>query len=138
MERHDPTLALQEFMPLTSIQGKLCAFAPCSIFYVDSLHAAWILHQVPPRLLHSSIGIELIVALVSTIPWIVTLRRYSPHYTLQATNTPSSVYKPLHEYRILRVSNSPHLCELCTTLSVITQHLPLYTVSSFTKRPALP
>ncbi|RZS11275.1 hypothetical protein BHM03_00042599 [Ensete ventricosum] len=55
-----------------------------------------------------------------------------------ATNTPLSVYKPLHEYQILRVSNSPHLCELCTTLSVVTQHLPLCTVSSFTKRPALP
>ncbi|RWW66190.1 hypothetical protein BHE74_00026455 [Ensete ventricosum] len=55
-----------------------------------------------------------------------------------AKNTPSSVYKPLHEYQILRVSNSPHLCELCTTLSVITQHLPLCTVPSFTKRPVLP
>ncbi|RWW29615.1 hypothetical protein GW17_00005858 [Ensete ventricosum] len=37
-----------------------------------------------------------------------------------ATNTSSSVYERLREYRILRVSNSPHLCELCTTLSVIT------------------
>ncbi|RWW46761.1 hypothetical protein BHE74_00047288 [Ensete ventricosum] len=54
------------------------------------------------------------------------------------TNTLLSVYKPLHEYRILRVSNSPHLCELCTTLTVIEQHIPLYTVSSFTKCPALP
>ncbi|RWV82791.1 hypothetical protein GW17_00055675, partial [Ensete ventricosum] len=35
------------------------------------------------------------------------------------TNTMSSVYKPLDEYRSLRVSNSPHLCELCTTLTVI-------------------
>ncbi|RWW36223.1 hypothetical protein BHE74_00058772 [Ensete ventricosum] len=26
-----------------------------SIFYVDSLHAAWILHQVPPKLLCLSI-----------------------------------------------------------------------------------
>ncbi|RWV84832.1 hypothetical protein GW17_00053425 [Ensete ventricosum] len=52
------------------------------------------------------------------------------------TNTLSSVYKPLYEYRILRVSNSPHLCELCTTLTVIEQHISLYTVSSFTKRPA--
>ncbi|RZS03115.1 hypothetical protein BHM03_00033252, partial [Ensete ventricosum] len=52
------------------------------------------------------------------------------------TNTPSSVYKPLHEYRILRVSNSLHLCELCTTLSVIERHIPLYMISSFTKRPA--
>ncbi|RWW65643.1 hypothetical protein BHE74_00027039 [Ensete ventricosum] len=34
-------LPLQEFMPLTSVQGKLHAFALCSIFYVDSLHAVW-------------------------------------------------------------------------------------------------
>ncbi|RRT34072.1 hypothetical protein B296_00054525 [Ensete ventricosum] len=53
-----------------------------------------------------------------------------------ATNTPLSVYKPLHEYRILRVSNSPHLYELCITLSVVEQHISLCTVSSFTKRPA--
>ncbi|RWW22932.1 hypothetical protein GW17_00012843, partial [Ensete ventricosum] len=53
-----------------------------------------------------------------------------------ATNIPSSVYKPLYEYRILRVSNSPHLCEFYTTLSVVAQHLPLCTVSSFTKRVA--
>ncbi|RRT68275.1 hypothetical protein B296_00007456 [Ensete ventricosum] len=55
-----------------------------------------------------------------------------------AMNTSSSVYKPLHENQIPRVSNSPHLCELCTTLSVIAQHLPLCTVSSFTKRPIEP
>ncbi|RWW04463.1 hypothetical protein GW17_00032307, partial [Ensete ventricosum] len=59
-------------------------------------------------------------------------------YVRMATNTLSSAYKPLHEFRIIRVSNSPHLCELCTTLSVVTQHLPLCTVSSITKRPALP
>ncbi|RZR94266.1 hypothetical protein BHM03_00022934 [Ensete ventricosum] len=53
-----------------------------------------------------------------------------------ATNIPSSAYKLLHEYRILRVSNSPHLCEFCATLSVIVQHIPLCTVSSFTKCPA--
>ncbi|RRT66688.1 hypothetical protein B296_00018487 [Ensete ventricosum] len=41
----------------------------------------------------------------------------------------------LREYRILRVSNSPHLCELCISLSIITQHLPLCIVSSFTKHP---
>ncbi|RRT62791.1 hypothetical protein B296_00003977 [Ensete ventricosum] len=46
-------LPLQEFMSLTSVQGKLRASAPCLIFYVDSLHAAWILHQVPPKLLHT-------------------------------------------------------------------------------------
>ncbi|RRT52367.1 hypothetical protein B296_00027482 [Ensete ventricosum] len=33
-----PLLPLQEFMPLTFVQGKLCVFAPCFIFYVDSLH----------------------------------------------------------------------------------------------------
>ncbi|RWW07381.1 hypothetical protein GW17_00029248 [Ensete ventricosum] len=60
-------------MPLTSVQGKLCASAPCSIFYVDSLHVAWILHQVSPKLLRSSICIELIVALASTIPWVSPL-----------------------------------------------------------------
>ncbi|RZS26434.1 hypothetical protein BHM03_00059774 [Ensete ventricosum] len=44
-------LPLQEFMPLTSVQGKFRASAPCSIFYVDSLHVAWILNQVSPNLL---------------------------------------------------------------------------------------
>ncbi|RWW20672.1 hypothetical protein GW17_00015208 [Ensete ventricosum] len=52
------------------------------------------------------------------------------------TSTLSFVYKPFYEYRILRVSNSPHLRELCTTLSVVAQHIPPYMVSSFTKRPA--
>ncbi|RRT32148.1 hypothetical protein B296_00058569 [Ensete ventricosum] len=32
-----PLLPLQEFMPLTSVQGQLRASTPCSIFYVDSL-----------------------------------------------------------------------------------------------------
>ncbi|RRT32866.1 hypothetical protein B296_00054859 [Ensete ventricosum] len=46
-----PLLPLQEFMPLTSVQGKLRASAPCSIFYVDSLPAAWILlSRSAPRL----------------------------------------------------------------------------------------
>ncbi|RZS23663.1 hypothetical protein BHM03_00056631 [Ensete ventricosum] len=36
-----PLLPLQEFMSLTSVQGKLCVFAPYFIFYIDSLHAAW-------------------------------------------------------------------------------------------------
>ncbi|RWW68346.1 hypothetical protein BHE74_00024124 [Ensete ventricosum] len=49
-----PLLPLQEFMSLISVQGKLHASAPCSIFYVDSLHATWILHQVPPKLFRSS------------------------------------------------------------------------------------
>ncbi|RWV94278.1 hypothetical protein GW17_00043203 [Ensete ventricosum] len=65
-----PLLPLQEFIPLTSIQGKLHASAPCSIFYVDSLHVTWILHQVSHKSLRSSICIELIVALACTIPWV--------------------------------------------------------------------
>ncbi|RRT82675.1 hypothetical protein BHE74_00002077 [Ensete ventricosum] len=60
-------LPLQEFMSLTSVQGKLRASALYSIFYVDSLHAVWILHQVPPKLLRPSICIELMVALMPTI-----------------------------------------------------------------------
>ncbi|RWW60025.1 hypothetical protein BHE74_00033007 [Ensete ventricosum] len=76
-------LPLQEFMPLTSIQGKFRASAPFSIFYVDSIHAAWILHQVPPKLLRSSIYIKLIVALVSTIP------RVSPPLSSISTSTVS-------------------------------------------------
>ncbi|RWW50457.1 hypothetical protein BHE74_00043273 [Ensete ventricosum] len=56
---------MQEFMSLTSVQGKLCASAPCFIFYVDSLHASWILHL--PKLLHPLICIELMVALAPTI-----------------------------------------------------------------------
>ncbi|RWW53805.1 hypothetical protein BHE74_00039667 [Ensete ventricosum] len=74
-------LSLQEFMPLTSVQGKLHASAPCFIFYVDSLHVAWILHQVLPKSLRSSICIELIVALASTIP------RASPPLSLFSTST---------------------------------------------------
>ncbi|RWV79784.1 hypothetical protein GW17_00059029 [Ensete ventricosum] len=61
-------LPLQGFVPLTSVQGKLHASVPCSIFYVDSLHAAWTLHQVPPKLLRLSICIMLMVALMPTIP----------------------------------------------------------------------
>ncbi|RWV85981.1 hypothetical protein GW17_00052171 [Ensete ventricosum] len=68
-----PLLPLQEFMSLTSIQGKLRASAPCSLFYIDSLHAAWILHQVPPKLLHFLICIELMVALTPAISWISPL-----------------------------------------------------------------
>ncbi|RRT79884.1 hypothetical protein B296_00022044 [Ensete ventricosum] len=33
-----PLLPLQEFMSLTSVQGKLCASAQCFIFYIDSLY----------------------------------------------------------------------------------------------------
>ncbi|RRT49976.1 hypothetical protein B296_00034503 [Ensete ventricosum] len=51
-------LPLQEFMPLTSVQGKLSASTPCFFFYIDSLHMAWILPQVPPKLLCSSICVK--------------------------------------------------------------------------------
>ncbi|RWW67996.1 hypothetical protein BHE74_00024514 [Ensete ventricosum] len=63
-------LPLREFIPMTSVQGKLRASTPCSIFYVDSLHTAWILHRVPLKSLYSLICIELIVALASTISWV--------------------------------------------------------------------
>ncbi|RRT75260.1 hypothetical protein B296_00009801 [Ensete ventricosum] len=76
-----PLLPLQEFMSLTSVQGKLCASAPCSLFYVDSLHAAWIFYQVPPKLFRLSICIELMVALARTIP------RVSPPLSLISTST---------------------------------------------------
>ncbi|RRT79171.1 hypothetical protein B296_00009561 [Ensete ventricosum] len=76
-----PLLLLQEFMSLSSVQGKLRASAPCFIFYVDSLHAAWILHQVPPKLLCFSICNELMVALTTTIP------RVSPPTSPISTST---------------------------------------------------
>ncbi|RRT34290.1 hypothetical protein B296_00045244 [Ensete ventricosum] len=95
-------LPLQEFTPLTSIQGKLCASAPCSIFYVDSLHVAWIFHQVPPKLLRFSICIELIVALASTIP------RVSP--PLSSISTP--ILKITIPFRLL------HLVEQLVPCSV--------------------
>ncbi|RZR95547.1 hypothetical protein BHM03_00024403 [Ensete ventricosum] len=65
-----PLLPLQEFMSLTSVQGKLYASTPCSIFYIDSIHAGWILYQVPPKLLHLLICIELMVTLTPTIPQV--------------------------------------------------------------------
>ncbi|RWV92304.1 hypothetical protein GW17_00045337 [Ensete ventricosum] len=63
-------LPLQKFIYLTSIQGKSCASAPYSIFYVNSFDAAWALHQVPPKLFRSLICIELMMALAPTIPWV--------------------------------------------------------------------
>ncbi|RWW62242.1 hypothetical protein BHE74_00030642 [Ensete ventricosum] len=69
-------LPLQEFMSLTSVQRKPRASALCSIFYINSLHIAWILHQVSPKLLYPSICIELVVALTPTI------QRVSPPLSL--------------------------------------------------------
>ncbi|RRT69922.1 hypothetical protein B296_00005321 [Ensete ventricosum] len=66
-------LPLQEFISLTSIQEKLRASASCFIFYVNSLHVTWILHQVLSKLLHPSICTELMVALTPTIPQVSPL-----------------------------------------------------------------
>ncbi|RWW38362.1 hypothetical protein BHE74_00056408 [Ensete ventricosum] len=74
-------LPLQKFRSLTFVQGKLCASVPCLIFYVDSLHTTWILHQVPSKLLCSSICIELMVTLTPIIPWV------SPSLSLISTST---------------------------------------------------
>ncbi|RRT38261.1 hypothetical protein B296_00024448 [Ensete ventricosum] len=79
-------LPLQEFMSLTSVQEKLRAFAPCSIFYVDSLHVAWILHQFPSKLLHSSICIKLMVVLMPTIQQVNTLLSLSSTLTLSVSS----------------------------------------------------
>ncbi|RWW04272.1 hypothetical protein BHE74_00046315 [Ensete ventricosum] len=68
-------------MFVISIQGKIRASAPCSIFYIDSLHVAWIIHQVPLKLLRSSICIELMVALTPTIPRVI------PPLSLISTST---------------------------------------------------
>ena len=76
-------LPLQEFMSLTSVQGKHCASAPCSIFYASSLYVAWVLHQVTPKLLHSSFCIELMLVLAPTIP------RASPPLSMISILTPS-------------------------------------------------
>ncbi|RRT58568.1 hypothetical protein B296_00040911 [Ensete ventricosum] len=61
-------LPLQEFMSLTSVQGKLHASTLCFISRVDSLHTTWILYRVPPKLFCSSFCIELMVAFTFTIP----------------------------------------------------------------------
>ncbi|RZS07533.1 hypothetical protein BHM03_00038389 [Ensete ventricosum] len=63
-------LPLQGFMSLTTIQGKLHASIPYSIFYVDFLHVAWILHQVLPKLLHPLICIKLMVVVTPNIPQV--------------------------------------------------------------------
>ncbi|RWV87725.1 hypothetical protein GW17_00050253 [Ensete ventricosum] len=97
-------LPLQEFMPLTFVQGKLYASAPCSIFDVNSLYAAWILHQVPPKLLLSSIYIELIVAFTSTIP------RVSPPLSSISTSTRSV---PSYDNAwVLDTGSASHICNL--------------------------
>ncbi|RWW31867.1 hypothetical protein GW17_00003491 [Ensete ventricosum] len=107
-----PLLPLQEFMLLTSVQGKLRASALCFIFYVDSLHATWIIHQVLHKLLRSSICIELMVALTPTIP------RVSP---------------PDHHFlRLLRIAEQlvhrPHTSP-CMSIEFFELAIPLTSVS---------
>ncbi|RRT76123.1 hypothetical protein BHE74_00018665 [Ensete ventricosum] len=52
-------LPLKDFISLTSVQGKLHASTLCSIFYVDDFfHTTWVLHQVPPKLLHSQFALS--------------------------------------------------------------------------------
>ncbi|RRT66723.1 hypothetical protein B296_00012270 [Ensete ventricosum] len=95
-------------MSLISIQGKLYASAPYFIFYVDSIHAAWILHQVPPKLLRFSICIELMVALTTTIPrvnpqlsLIFTLTLSVPSYDIVMVAPPLDLtIHPLMHYLI--------------------------------------
>ncbi|RRT74822.1 hypothetical protein B296_00008684 [Ensete ventricosum] len=100
-----PLLPLQEFMSLTYVQGKLYASAPYSIFYIDSLHVIWILHQVPPKLLCFSICIKLMVALTPTIP------RVSPSLSLISTSTLS-----MPSYKVVIVTPPLDL----------TMHSPMY------------
>ncbi|RWW14665.1 hypothetical protein GW17_00021544 [Ensete ventricosum] len=105
-------LPLQEFISLTSVQGKLCASTSCYIFCIDSLHVACILHQVLPKLLRSSICIELMVALAHHftgqpsvesdfhIDSKYAFRKFQCSMTTNfgclgmATDTSSSAYKP--------------------------------------------
>ncbi|RWV83590.1 hypothetical protein GW17_00054776 [Ensete ventricosum] len=106
-------LSLQEFMSLTFVQGKLHTSAQCSIFEVDSLYAAWTLHQVPPKLLFLSICIELIVALARTIP------RVSPPLSLIFTSTLN-----VPSYDVVMVAPSFSQCiQQCITSFEIMQRL---------------
>ncbi|RWW11743.1 hypothetical protein BHE74_00006387 [Ensete ventricosum] len=94
-------------MSLTSVKGKLRASAPCSLFYVDSLHATWVLHQVPPKLLRLSICIELMVALMPIIPrvnpslsliLISTLSVPSYDVVIIALPLDLAMYPPMHYF----------------------------------------
>ncbi|RRT81856.1 hypothetical protein B296_00008322 [Ensete ventricosum] len=94
-------------MSLTSIKGKFRASALCSLFYVDSLHATWVLHQVPPKLLRLSICIELMVALMPIIPWVnpslslILISTLSvPSYDVVIITLPLdlAMYPPMHYF----------------------------------------
>lgn len=63
-------LHLQEFISLTSVQGKFHASTLCFVLYIDSLYAASTLHRVSPKLHYFSICIKLMVVLVPIIPWV--------------------------------------------------------------------
>ncbi|RWW59612.1 hypothetical protein BHE74_00033431 [Ensete ventricosum] len=70
MERHVLTLVSVIVHVIDLCPRK--ALCRCSIFYllVNSLHAAWALHQVLPKLLCPSICIELMVTFAPTIPQV--------------------------------------------------------------------
>ncbi|RWW10737.1 hypothetical protein GW17_00025704 [Ensete ventricosum] len=95
---------LHEFMSLTSVQAKLRASAPCSIFYVDSLYAASIPHQVPLKLLRSSIYIELMVAFAPTIPRVSpSFGDYHPLGLLRLTKQSVHCSAPANAFTRLRL-----------------------------------
>ncbi|RZS29044.1 hypothetical protein BHM03_00062714 [Ensete ventricosum] len=90
-----------------------------SIFYIDSLHAAWILHHVPPKLLCLSICIELMVALAPTIPrvspllsliLISTLSLSSCDVVIVAPSLDLAMHPPMH-YLIRDHATTPY-CSL--------------------------
>ncbi|RWW08288.1 hypothetical protein GW17_00028292 [Ensete ventricosum] len=66
-------LPLQELMSLAFVQEKFCTSNPCFIFYANSIHVAWALHQILPKLLRSSMCIKLMVTHMPTILWVSPL-----------------------------------------------------------------
>ncbi|RRT44114.1 hypothetical protein B296_00013594 [Ensete ventricosum] len=118
-------LPLQEFMSLTSVQGKLHTSAPCFIFYVNSLHVVWTLHQVSPKLLRLLICIELMVALAPIIPRVSpplsmiftsTLRVPSYNVVMVALQLDLAMHRPMH-YLIRDHATTPHCSFIPLSLS---------------------
>ncbi|THU49536.1 hypothetical protein C4D60_Mb06t10590 [Musa balbisiana] len=98
-------------MSLTFVQGKLCASAPCSIFYAGSLHAIWVFRQVTPKLLPSSFCIELMVALAPTIPQV---QSFSESRSLTSDLRLAS---PKPEPKNNHLANKSNLCPSLTAQS---------------------
>ncbi|RZR81807.1 hypothetical protein BHM03_00008109 [Ensete ventricosum] len=68
-----------------------------SIFYIDSLHVAWILQQVPPKFLCLSICIELMVALMPTIPRVSPPLSSISTLTLSVSSYDVAIIAPPHD-----------------------------------------